>query len=513
MSFFEKFWPGNEGVSLDKRRLRPGNDIDHLFPRPLGVVTEIVPEGIAEVKHTIAFIEMAVPRTLHETAGIAKVLMHPNSLYESCKALWHFVANHIRYKYDERGIEQVQSPAHLWKNRKKGGDCDCMTSFINSVLHNWYKAGMRLSVSNVVAGYPEEPDRYKHIYPVCITPQGRRIPIDCVTPYFDHEEPYLFKAEFPMKLHYLHGTGVSGDLGKGKLKAKLKRTVSNTGKVVKRGVHAVNKVNPATVLMRTGLLASMKLNLFNVAGRLKFSYLSAEAAQQKGISREKYDKLIKVREKADRIFYAAGGKPENLREAILTGKGNKEGQVSGLGVIPIWAMPDEQRLTDIVGTRLLNAETGMQGLGEPVSASAAIAAASAAVAALAAELRKVGILGKGDSGSENPDQPGSTISASEAAKGSTLSSEDEDLPGSGLPDPDEKKGNPVVKWIKENPVTTGLITVGVGSLIYLGIKKSSGKSKPNTASSSVAGLSGKPRGRPKGQKNKHKSVPRFIPLK
>jgi hypothetical protein len=510
MSFFEKFWPGNEGVQLEKRKLRPGNEFDHLFPRPQGVVTEIVSEGVAEVKHTIAFIAMIVPRTLHETEGIAKALLNRDSLYESCKTLWHFVADHIRYRFDERGIEQVRSPAFLWKFRKKGGDCDCMTSFIDSVLHNWCKMGMRLNVSNVVAGYPDEPDRYKHIYPVCITAQGKRIPIDCVTPRFDFEEPYLFKAEFPMKLHYLHGTGVSGDLGKGKLKEKLRRTVSNTGKVIKRGVHAVNKVNPATVLMRTGLLASMKLNLFNVAGRLKWSYLSAETAQQKGISRDKYDKLVKVREKAERIFYAAGGKPENLREAILTGKGNKGNQVSGFGVVPIWAMPDEQRLSDIVGAKLLASETQVEGLGEPVSTSAALAAASAAVAALAAELRKIGILGKGDTGSENPDQSGSTISDSETAPASKSVTTDDDDPGEN---PEGSKGNPVVEWIKENPIKTGLITAGVGTVIWLGYKKLSGDKKSNAGNTAVAGLSGKKRGRPKGAKNKHNSVPRFIPLK
>ena len=39
-------------------------------------------------------------------------------------------------------------------------------------------------------------------------------------------------------------------------------------------LNAVNKVNPATVLLRNGILASMKLNMRNVAARLRWSYLS-----------------------------------------------------------------------------------------------------------------------------------------------------------------------------------------------------------------------------------------------
>jgi hypothetical protein len=50
MSCFEKFWPGNEGVQLERRRLGPGNEFDHLFQQLQGIVTEIVSEEVAKEK-------------------------------------------------------------------------------------------------------------------------------------------------------------------------------------------------------------------------------------------------------------------------------------------------------------------------------------------------------------------------------------------------------------------------------------------------------------------------------
>lgn len=527
-------WFGEAGVRHSHKTLQSGKQYDHLFPKPQGQSLEIKPN--AEVKHTIALIGQLVMMTLSETAGIARELLVERSLEESCRRLWHFIDDHIRYTRDKSGVEQVRHPARLWWDRK--GDCDCMTTFIDSVLMNWKRWGQKLEVVNVVAAYPDDESRYKHIYPVCITPQGRRIVIDCVTHRFDYEEPCLYKAEFPMKLHVLNGFEPQGgesssgswNLGKIKAKDKLKKLVSNTGKVIKRGVHTVNRVNPSTLLLRTGLLASMKMNLMNVAGRLKWAYMDEAAAQKRGFDMAKFAKLKKVREKAERIFYSAGGKPENLKEAILKGKGNKGKEISGLGVMPIYAMPGEQSVSEVIGRDLLSRELSMDGLGEPVTLSAAVASAAAVVAALAAELKKIGALGRGDSNSENPDQPGESVPPSELPPDNTIDYRDkepdqsgenasgDDSPADDAKDSSEEKpqdgekpkSEGVIGWIKEHPVASGLIGAGIVTGVVLGVKA---LNKPQPTDKSVAGLKGKKRGRKKKGKPSGFAPIKYVPLK
>ncbi len=529
-------WLGEAGVRQAIKPVFAGKEFDHFFPRPFGKHVEIKRSG--EVKHTIAFIPQMVQQTLADTVGIAKHLLDKTSLYESCKRLWHFVYDHIRYQRDDTGIEQVRRPARLWWDRK--GDCDCMTSFIDSVLVNWYLAGMKLEIENIVAAYPDEADRYKHIYPVCITSEGRHIVIDCVTHQFDYEEPYLYKARFPMKLHYLNGIDPQGDdqsymyndVGKLNIKLpdKLKKVVSNSGKIIKRGVHAVNRVNPTTLLLRSGILASMKLNLMNVAGRLKWAYIDEASAKKRGFNMERYQHLKKVRDKAERIFYSAGGKPENLREAILKGKGNKGKEVAGIGVIPIYAMPGEKPISEVIGSSLFHKEIVVDGLGaEPITMTAALASAAAVIAALAAELKKVGVLGKGDNPSESPDQSGEEIaptelppddSAQRSAESDPEQSADsqqdsekkssESNPGADGKPPEKSKG--LMGWIKEHPVASGLIGVGIVTGVVLGVKAIN-QNKETPQAKPMAGFSKSKRGRKKKQKNAGFSSLKYVPLK
>ena len=126
------------------------------------------------------------------------------------------------------------------------------------------------------------------------------------------------------------GGGGGGGAKKGIFKKLSQPPGSDGGKkggklknFIHKALHVTNRVNPATALIRSGVLISMKLNLFKVAQRLKFAYLTDEQARQKEVDMSKFDRLKKVKEKLEKIFYDAGGKPENLKKAILTGKGNK----------------------------------------------------------------------------------------------------------------------------------------------------------------------------------------------
>ncbi len=490
-------------ISIAKRNIKSGEQYEHLFPKPEG--GDITVKKYATVTDTIEFIPKVVSDTLDDTKEIAKVLKG-NSLSETCKNIWDFVYEHIPYKKDEEGKEQIRRPARVWFDRKKenpkdaGADCDCYSTFISSVLTN-----LQIPHSLRMGKYWYTDGRFTHIYPIVKTGDGKYITIDCVVNRFNYEEPFTEKYDKPMELHYLNGIDfpetefpegnefgeMSGDgfgeLGKGgKGKAKLKAVFNKAGKVLKKGLNIVNKVNPATVLLRNGLLASMKLNVFQVAEKLKYAYLPEDEAKKRGLNMDRWRKLKTVQEKIEKIFYGAGGEPKNLRNAILTGKGNPNKEVSGLAN----AFDQSSPLSVILGEEVYNSEMhaeGMQGLGEPATA-VALASASATVAAIAAILKSIGdvkekLLGKkSDSASdtatdteiENLPIPVTDNSKPSGDTSITTTSDDSEANAktSDEESDDTKKGfwDKNKKWI----IPTG-IGVGVLGLLVAAVKMSKKK--------------------------------------
>jgi hypothetical protein len=215
-----------------------------------------------------------------------------------------------------------------------------------------------------------------------------------VVDYFNYEEPYTEIKDTKMDLQYLSGTeddfsGYDSDDSLGKRKNKGDAGGKGKGKfkqLLKKGLHLTNRANPATLLLRNGLLASMKLNIMKIAQRIKYAYVTDEGAKKLGIDMGKLAHLRKIKDKLESIFYGAGGKPENLKKAILTGKGNNNRDVAGLG-----DMSESTSLRELLGAEMFyseNSET-LGELGEPVTA-ASITAATGALAAIAGLLKSIG---------------------------------------------------------------------------------------------------------------------------
>jgi hypothetical protein len=396
-------------------QVKSGTEYDHLFPKAM--LTTIVKKEGATVADTIKFIPKVVNDTLFHTAKIAK-LLKGDTVYETCHNIWDFVYDHIAYRKDEQGKEQVRSPARSWHDRGNnlGVDCDCYTVFISSILSN-------LNIRHKLRITKYSEDHFQHIYPIVPLKNGSHITIDCVVRNFDYEEPYSEKKDTNMDLEYLNGVddsianksidalGLSGqyddkegmaelnrilnngssmgDLGRTKKKGKLKE-------LLKKGFHLTNILNPATATIRAGVLLSAKLNIMKIGERLKWAYMSDEdAKKQKGIDMGRFAKLKKIKDKMEQIFYAMGGKPANLKKAILTGKGNKHHEVSGLGYVPddMNGIDETSSTQTILGTEMYHDElSGVQtendGLG--IVAATAIASATGVIAAIAALLKTVG---------------------------------------------------------------------------------------------------------------------------
>jgi hypothetical protein len=447
------------------RILKSGAAYDHLFPRASGGDHTV--RRNASLDDTMAYIPEVVGKTLAQTRRLAAMLKG-KTVYETCKNLWQFVYEHIQYRKDRQGYEQVRSPARTWHDRRQGVDCDCYSVFISSVLTN-------LGIPHTLRITKYKQAHFQHIYP--IVPDGSSyITMDCVTDSFDYEVPYSQKKDYPMELQFLDGVpnlysdandlylmGMDDDLGElgkilrknmaakkiaalpvkatakkptlfQKIKAKAKTTpipaptASNElpkpkkRKFISKVLNKINKINPATVLLRNGVLASMKLNVKNVASRLRWSYLTPQQAAEKNIDPEKFKRLVATRQKLESIFYGAGGKPENLKKAILGGKGNKDKAVNGLGMLPqiesLDYMDAHTPLQTLLGADVYYSENveGMEGfaglgeLGEPLSLTS-VAAAAGVIAGIVGSLKQIGDIFKSKSkGSEDfsetkPEEP------------------------------------------------------------------------------------------------------------
>ncbi len=407
-----------------KRNIRSGEEYNHLFPKAEGSSKTI--RKNADVTDTVAFIPKVVHETLHHTKALAKGLKGA-STYETCGNIWRFVYGHIAYKKDQDGYEQIRSPARAWHDRKAGVDCDCYSVFISSILTN-------LNVPHILRITKYHRDYFQHIYPVVVL-SGKETIIDCVTDQFNYEVPYSQKKDYPMDLQYLNGfedysMGQLGRLKKGGVKkpsiltkVKSKKAIKpkpqpgaakpkKKGSFFKKVLNTVNRVNPATVLLRNGILAAMKLNIKNIAKRLRWSYLTPEAATQKGIDPQKFQRLIATREKLEKIFYGAGGNPKNLKKAMLGGKGNKDKAVAGLDGISfagIDYMSAYTTLPQLLGPEIYQSENvegfeGLGQLGEPVTL-ASVGAAMGVLAGIVAALKQIGdIFPKGSKNSEDFDE-------------------------------------------------------------------------------------------------------------
>ena len=571
-----------------KRNIKNGNEWDRFFTKPEGDFVSVKKD--AKLTDTISLMQQVVEDTLDDTKEIAKKLQGASVLL-TCNRIWNFCFSHFQYEKDEERMEQVRRPARAWHDRIKGIDCDCFTVFIGSVLTN-------LGIPFTMRMTRYESADFEHIYPVAQSPEGDII-MDCVVHKFNYEVPYTQKKDVKMELQYLNGiTGerfnefgdkvrfmhelpidaedlfqkemefqeLSGKEERQERKEerqeKKQERKENPGTVkeklkaaLKKGVNIVNKINPATALLRAGILASMKLNLFKVGSNLRFAYWTEEEAKKNEMDLAKFNQLQQIRVKLEKINFTAGGNTSSLKKSILTGKGNQDKmvQLNGFGAI-ISAVQDEDDLRTILGDDIFYEELsgfdGLGSLGSAVATGAAVTAATGVLATISSLIKKVGdVFKKGSKAAQKFQIKANTDDAAEKTRkfsvknlvnkvktkiqtkkeskalqeGEQSSDDDISVPDSGystgddqiIPEDEmtddgtsqtrseetdttdtgdgkEKKG--VMAWIKANPVPSTLIGLAVVGGAFLGIRA-------YTKSKSKKGMDGIPK-KKKSKKNK-----------
>lgn len=396
--------------------IKSGKQYDHLFPQAL--FSEKTVKRNAKLEDTLAFIPEVIFKTNWQVEQFVNRELKHLSLEQACQRLWHFVKNHIAYNKDDWGTEQVRSPRRLWWDRQ--GDCDCYSVFIGAVLSlldHPFKTVLRIT--------KYKQNHFQHIYPVVILPNQQEIILDCVTHSYNYEEPYSEKKDFTMELNYLDGIDANTsfdelfsqeeeDLGRLFSKLKKKRAAKKAErkanpkekgrfkKVMGKVLNVANKVNPGAALLRAGVLAAMKLNFMKAAQRLKYAYLTPTQAQQQGADMAKYQRLVAIKDKIEKVFYGAGGKPVNFKNAVLKGKGNKNQEVplSGIGSFDtsVVYLNMNTPLSKVIGQDVYEDEflsdptvQGLGELGEPAT-GAALAAASGIIGTIVGLLKKLGNL-------------------------------------------------------------------------------------------------------------------------
>ena len=116
-------------------------------------------------------------------------------------------------------------------------------------------------------------------------------------------------------------------------RGRLKKFFKKVGAGIKKGLKAVVRFNPATIAMRAAALVVLKTNLFKLAEKLIYGYLSESEAMAKGLDLNEYRKVKSALSKVENFYVKAGGKADKLRAAIIKGRAAKKSglNLSGMG--------------------------------------------------------------------------------------------------------------------------------------------------------------------------------------
>lgn len=224
-------WHNNLGlVAKHRREIKSGTDFNRFFDKPIGKSVIINPS--ASVYDTVAAMKAKVYRTLSQTKAITSHLLKQSADTENfLKRVFEFAFNHIQYKEDAKGLEQIRTPNVTWAQRSIGVDCDDFTIFCSSILVN---AGiphfMRICEING-KGY------FQHVY--IVVPKRKNADMSAYSGQYWTVDPVLenFNQEAQL-ITKIHDTFMSiplqslsgGDLGRSPMRKKASKPASNNAK-------------------------------------------------------------------------------------------------------------------------------------------------------------------------------------------------------------------------------------------------------------------------------------------
>ena len=196
------------------------------------------------------------------------------------------------------------------------------------------------------------------------------------------EEALAVLADNERALNARYGVSadMAGELGAGGRGRAFFQRVGEFAKKVGRGVsnaarstaQVVMRINPVSVASRGGFLLAMKLNIKQMASRLKWGYATEAQAARQGVSKSAWQASRQALQRVEKLFAdRLQGRRQNLKKAILEGKaGGLQGELGGVA------------------------------LGEPVTVAAAMAAAAPVILAAINILKDTGLIDKDEKADE-----------------------------------------------------------------------------------------------------------------
>lgn len=119
MSSTATYHPQSLGlVAQHYRNIKSGAEYERFFTGT-GEGTNPILERDADVFSTLEHMEAIVQKYKHQTAAIARHLQ-AGSRKQTAKNIFDWCYNHIQYKLDKAGEEQLRTPLRSWKDRKTG---------------------------------------------------------------------------------------------------------------------------------------------------------------------------------------------------------------------------------------------------------------------------------------------------------------------------------------------------------------------------------------------------------
>lgn len=111
------------------------------------------------------------------------------------------------------------------------------------------------------------------------------------------------------------------------VKTKVKAKVNTAKAKIKTAGGKILAHNPLSFGIRKALLGAFKVNLFHFAEKLKWAFLSERDAVRRGFDLTEFRRLKSILNKITSIYLKMGGKPGEIKHAILTGR------AGGLGFV------------------------------------------------------------------------------------------------------------------------------------------------------------------------------------
>lgn len=187
-----------------RRASRDGKEFEGLLPAPTW--SDEVVKRNGTVTDTVHEMGKLIRRYAWQTEKLAPKLKGRNT-YETCRNIWNFLYEHIKYKEDDDGKEQLRTPALSWAVRlTRGIDCDDFTLFAGCLMYN-----LKLNIPFYIriARYPKK-DYFQHVYPVIPLKDHKYITLDAVLDEYDSEKPTAETKDFLiMNTSNLNGIDIS----------------------------------------------------------------------------------------------------------------------------------------------------------------------------------------------------------------------------------------------------------------------------------------------------------------